>query len=452
MRKTIATTLICTLAVGSVIGITGCSEARVESETVRVLASTTHIENVIETSGEGVTFKTEGNEVNTAETTETIETKKGETSTAEVVDGADGKETVTNGTTGTEKVTGTTKGTTKAEGSEKSAPGVTQPTTSRVTTGATQPTTAKRVTEKATTAKKVTQTVTKPTQKATQKATEKATKKPVQQTTKKPTEKATTQAKKGYSYKAYVLNEECLTNSVIAIYIKTDNPNGFYIGKGSIGVESSIDETGEFSTYSTLTYADVKGNHVGSTSTYKVDGGYLYSCAFEKPGTYTIYIKESAGDSYDSQVNPTKVSFKITVKDYKTEEAKWVKSVVKELSPKLKNLSARGKIDYLNKWINTNFKYELNDGNDYLVYTLNDLTKPYWKSKRGTCITFSQLLCKMAKELGYNAKGEAAGYLQHEYAIVYIDSEWVEYPEQPGPEENVFNPKTVKYWDFSQYK
>ena len=441
MRKTIATTLICTLAVGSVIGITGCSEARVESETVRVLASTTHIENVIETSGEGVTFKTEGNEANTAETTEV---KNGETSTAEVVDGADGKETVTNGTTGTEKVTGTTKGTTKAEGSEKSAPGVTQPTTSRVT--------AKRVTEKATTARKVTQTVTKQTQKATQKATEKATKKPVQQTTKKPTEKATTQAKKGYSYKAYVLNEECLTNSVIAIYIKTDNPNGMWGKKGSVIVETNIDEPGVVGRWSTLTYADVKGTKVESDAVYKVDGGYLYSMSFEKPGTYTVYIKETIGDEYYCYNNLTKVSFKITVKDYKTEEAKWVKNTVKELSPKLKNLSARGKIDYLNNWINTNFKYCLNDGNYNFVYLLSDTIKPYWQSKRGTCINFTNILCMLAKELGYNAKGEAAGYLQHEYAIVYIDGEWVEYPEQPGSEENVFNPKTVKYWDFSQYK
>ena len=350
-----------------------------------------------------------------------------------------------------EKVTKAKEKATTAKANSKTVNRVTtQPTTSRVTTAVTQPTTARKVTEKATTAKKVTQTVTKPTQKATQKATEKATKKPVQQTTKKPTEKSTTQAKKGYSYKAYVLNEECLTNSVIAIYIKTDNPNGLYGKKGSIIVETNIDETGEVKEWSTLTYSDVKGTN--KEASYKVDGGYLYSMAFEKPGTYTVYIKETIGDEYYCYNNPTKVSFKITVKDYKTEEAKWVKNTVKELSPKLKNLSAKGKIDYLNNWINTNFKYCLNDGDYNFVYLLSETIKPYWQSKRGTCINFTNILCMLAKELGYNAKGEAAGYLQHEYAIVYIDGEWVEYPEQPGSEENVFNPKTVKYWDFSQYK
>lgn len=184
MRKTIATTLICTLAIGSVIGITGCSEARVESETVRVLASTTHIENVIETSGEGVTFKTEGNEANTAETTETTETKKGETSTAEVVDGADGKETGTKGTTGTEKVTGTTKGTTKSEGNTKA-------TTSKVATGNVEPTREaytytkpNRVTATANTTKATTGT----------KNTTKATTKAVTATTKKANTTATTKA------------------------------------------------------------------------------------------------------------------------------------------------------------------------------------------------------------------------------------------------------------------
>lgn len=176
MRKTIATTLICTLAVGSVIGITGCSEVRVESETARVLASTTHIENVIETSGEGVTFKTEGNEANTVETTEV---KNGETSTAEV---ADGKETVTNGITG--KATGTTKGTTKAEGSTKV-------TTSKATTGNVEPTREaytytkpNRVSATANTTKATTGT----------KATTKATTKAVTATTKKANTTATTKA------------------------------------------------------------------------------------------------------------------------------------------------------------------------------------------------------------------------------------------------------------------
>lgn len=440
MKKSIKSLLVATSAMICLSGCGSIDEGSilpvVEAEEVTTTATEV---GTVETKAEEPTVKVETE--TTMKAVEVEATTKATTGTTKKVEKV----------TTDEKVTKATEKATMAKANSKTMNRVTtQPTTSRVTTAVTQPTTAKRVTEKATTARKVTQTVTKPTQKVTQKATEKATKKPVQQTTKKPTEKSTTQAKKGYSYKAYVLNEECLTNSVIAIYIKTDNPNGMWDKKGSVIIENEKTEDG-LSFFNAMDYKDVRNISVTSLYT-RVDGGYLVSLSFDKPGTYKILVKETVGDEYYCYNNTTKVTLKVTVKDYKTEEAKWVKSVIRELSPKLKNLSAKGKIDYLNNWINANFKYKLNDGNLNPVYLLSETIKPYWQSKRGTCINFTNILCMLAKELGYNAKGEAAGYLQHEYAIVYIDGEWVEYPEQPGSEENVFNPKTVKYWDFSQYK
>lgn len=130
-----------------------------------------------------------------------------------------------------------------------------------------------------------------------------------------------------YSYEVSVLNQFTIYEGVpIVLYVKTDNPNP----NDFDNVKVLMDPGGPDYDYEDVQYLEQE--ETNSTFFNKVNGGWIYTCLADEPGTQTISIQELEKGENNNNTWRTVDTFEIEVKDGEKAKEAYCDNVVRLLS------------------------------------------------------------------------------------------------------------------------
>lgn len=233
------------------------------------------------------------------------------------------------------------------------------------------------------------------------------------------------QVKSRYSYSLKILNQyETYSEGRIILALMTDNPN-------AAAIQLSYDGN-DMCYYAGVLYDDIKYlDDTMSTSEWqaiKSQTGYVRTISFEEPGTKTVIINEVV-DGVKIEV----ARLTINVQDREQAKNAWYDSVIEsETNSSMTNLE---KMQALEQYVLSNFKYDANDG-EYLVF-LTSKTGAWWEVKEIDCWDATTIMCEFAGRIGLGSEWTYAGYLSHYYATVYIDGTRYGFDACPSSSTNI---------------
>lgn len=260
-----------------------------------------------------------------------------------------------------------------------------------------------------------------------------------------------------YSYEVEVLNRFNIYQEEFGgfavLYIKTDNPNP---NGGTNGVEINIKGIDGWWNYD---YEDVQYEEqedTNSTLFNKVKGGWIYTCAAEKPGTYTVSIQEDTGVNSERYVWETVDTFQIEVKDGEKSLQEHCNNIIKTVSDATYNKDGRG------KWDDLSMPDKMERLEDYVrgslhyprigpatslgylpVWIIQENVGAFWETGFADCGAANEMMCVLARTLGLEAerKNTVMGGMLHIVASVTIDG--TEYTYDATPYQGGY-----KDWDY----
>lgn len=199
-----------------------------------------------------------------------------------------------------------------------------------------------------------------------------------------------------YSYELYFMDNlgtEVYTQTVKAIYIKTDNPDLASInlvanGKSILGDITAWDGEQYFDDVEYLDGSDY------DEVLHRVPGGYLGMLYAQEAGTLTVEVQEANGEGYT-----VAKTFQLNVQDYGAACDQWMDSVI--AAQTTSSMNPKEKMDAVSGYLaeEAGFRYVTVQG-DYLVTLAAQPNAPCFVSKRWDSATSPFMLARFAKRIG----------------------------------------------------
>lgn len=253
-----------------------------------------------------------------------------------------------------------------------------------------------------------------------------------------------------YDYDVKVLNPTSMYNRHgVVLYIKTKNPDQHSI---ELLCDDKMSYECVFVTSdgrAEYTYLDMKYKTANDKfdDIRAVEGGYIVTVNFEKPGKKLIQIKESSMEGYAMAS-----SFELDIQDYDKAYDAWLDQVIAENTDDTMNVHE--KMTAICKYLLSVFRYdamvEYDDGDDGLIkaVTIAEWHTPCFHSYSWNSDESPAALLKIAEKIGYEGVERLKGDM-HAHVRGRYEGESYIYTACPLTPTGLI--KEIEYIDLSKY-
>lgn len=230
-----------------------------------------------------------------------------------------------------------------------------------------------------------------------------------------------------YTYELYFMDNlgaTVYTETIKAIYIKTDNPDLTSIDLAANGesILGRITTWGGGQYYADVEYLDVTDY---DEALHKVPGGYLGMLSVPEAGNLNVEVREANGEGYT-----VAKTFRLQVQDYDAARDQWMDSVI--AAHTTGDMNPKQKMDAIEAYLaseEAGFRYVTVQG-DYLVSLAAQPNAPCFVSKRWDSATSPAMLERFANRIGgfekvHNCYGDYPrgtwewSYYHHQIYVIY---------------------------------
>ncbi|MCD8125136.1 MAG: Ig-like domain-containing protein [Lachnospiraceae bacterium] len=229
-----------------------------------------------------------------------------------------------------------------------------------------------------------------------------------------------------YNYEITVLNSSnykmyasavSRNRTVVIYYIKTDNPD-----KSTLSLNLTSDAANNGSSYDDITYTT---SYTSSIS--PVSGGYVSCVVYKTTGTKTFSVTEQI-DSTHSVVVASAPTVKLYDGDAAEEE--WYEDVLASVTDS--SMTSKEKMQALQKYVLSNFKYWTTDSSSNLIYlTTNEGV--WFETQMIDCVGATRIMRYFADMLGLE-NTSASNSAGHVWAVITDDVSGSTYKVDASPD------------------